>query len=67
MSTTEITCVHEAEFPQSSTDTNVRVIVFACGHDPLTVTSLKVTVGAASQLSADVGLPVVAGAVLSVH
>jgi hypothetical protein len=62
-----MTCVHEAELPQSSTETKVLVIVLACGHDPLTVTSLKVIVGTASQLSAEVGLPVLAGAVLAVH
>jgi len=55
------------KFPQSSCDFQVLVMVYACGHDPATVASVKVIVGVASQLSVDVGLPVLAGNVLVLH
>ena len=53
--------------PQSSVELHVRVIVLSCGHVPAAVTSVKFTVGEASQLSVDVGFPVLAGNVLAVH
>lgn len=43
------------------------MIVLSCGQPPPTVTSEKVNVGVASQLSVPVGEPVVAGRVLAVH
>ena len=67
LSITTIDCTQVAEFPQSSTAFQVRVMVLACGHDPPTVKSLKVTVGVPSQLSVAVAIPVVAGAVLEEH
>ena len=42
-------------------------MVLSCGHPPATVTSLKVMVGVASQLSDAVAFPVFAGSVLAVH
>ena len=43
------------------------MIDFACGHAPFVVTSVKVTVGVASQSSVPVAVPVLAGAVLAVQ
>ncbi len=67
LSSTKIVCTQVAEFPQSSVAVHVRVMVLSCGHKPPTVTSLKVMVGVASQLSVAVALPVVPGRVLAVH
>jgi hypothetical protein len=58
---------HVLVLPQSSVVVHVRVIVLSCGQAPPTVTSLKVTVGVASQLSVEVAVPVLAGKVLAVH
>ena len=66
-SSTKIVCTHELEFPQSSVALHVRVTVNSCGHIPPTVTSVKVGVTLASQLSVAVADPVVAGAVLEPH
>lgn len=43
------------------------MIVLSAGQPPPTVTSLDVMIGAGSQLSIAVALPVLAGKVLSVH
>ena len=43
------------------------MIVLSCGQLPAMVTSLKVTTGAALQLSVAVAVPVFAGSVLAVH
>ena len=67
LSSTKMTCTHEAELPQSSIAFQVRVIVSLCGQFPPAVTSLKVIVGVASQLSVAVAVPVFAGNVLAVH
>lgn len=53
--------------PQSSVAVQVRVIVLSCGHEPATVTSLKLMTRVASQLSVAVAVPVAAGKVLPVH
>ena len=42
-------------------------MVSLCGQFPPVVTSLKVIVGVASQLSVAVAVPVLAGNVLAVH
>lgn len=67
LSSTTMVCTQLLELPQSSVVTHVRVIVLSCGHAPPRVTSLKVTVGVASQLSEDDAVPVFAGNVLAVH
>jgi len=54
-------------FPQASVLFHVRVIVYRCGQEPAAVTSEKVIVGVASQLSVDVAVPVAGGNVLAVH
>jgi len=46
-------------------DFQVRVSVYVCGQGPAVVTSVKVMMGAPSQLSVEVGLPVFAGNVLA--
>ena len=53
--------MQEAVFPQSSVPTQVRVIIYACGQDPLAVTSEWVNDTTGSQLSVPVGVPVFAG------
>ena len=58
LSSTKMVCTQLLELPQSSAATHVRVIVRSWGQEPATVTSLKVNVAAASQLSVAVGLPV---------
>jgi len=55
------------KFPQSSVDFHVLVMMNFCGHEPAAVTSVKVIVREASQLSEEVGLPVLAGNELAVH
>lgn len=67
LSSTTMVCIHVLEFPQSSVALHVRVIVLSCGQPAPTVTSEKVNVGVASQLSVAVGDPVAAGSVLAVH
>ena len=67
LSSTTIICVQLLELPQSSVAVQVLVIVLSWGQAPPTLTSLKMTVGVASQLSLAVGLPVFAGNVLAVH
>lgn len=67
LSSTKMVCTQLLELPQSSAATHVLEMVRSCGHEPATVTSLKVNVAVASQLSVAVGLPVLAGAVLAVH
>src|SRR6187551_1297442 len=42
-------------------------MVISCGQVPPTITSLKVMIGAPSQLSVAVALPVLEGLVLAVH
>ena len=59
--------MHELELPQSSVAVQVLLIVYSCGHAPAIVISLETTVGAASQLSVTVGVPVFAGNVLALH
>ena len=67
LSSTTMICIQEVLFPHPSVAVHVRVIVLSCGHPPATVASLKVTVGAAAQLSVAVAEPVLAGSVLAVH
>lgn len=67
LSVTVISWLQVEKFPQSSVDFQVLVIVSFCGHEPATVTSVNVMVRDASQLSEEVGLPVLAGSVLAVH
>jgi hypothetical protein len=67
LSSTKMTCIQLAEFPQSSAAFHVRVIVYSWGQLPATVTSDEVMVGVPSQLSVAVAVPVLAGKVLAVH
>jgi hypothetical protein len=68
LSSTTIVWLHVFILPQSSVAFQVLVMVYSCGHvGEATVTSLKVTVGIASQLSVAVAVPVFAGNVLAVH
>lgn len=67
LSSTKIIWLHVLEFPQASVDFQVRVIVLSCAHTPATVTSVKVTTGAPSQLSDEDAVPVLAGSVLAVQ
>jgi hypothetical protein len=67
LSSIVIICTHVPVLPQSSVALQVRVIVDSCGHDPAVITSPKVIVGVASQLSVAVAVPVLAGAVLAVQ
>lgn len=67
LSSTKMVWMQVALFPQSSVAVQVRVMVLSCGQDPATVTSLKVNVKTASQLSVPVAVPVLAGNVLSEH
>jgi hypothetical protein len=67
LSSTNMDCVQEAEFPQSSKARHVRVIVNSWGHAPAAVTSLEDIVGVVSQLSVAVAVPVAPGAVLVLH
>lgn len=67
LSSTNMVCTQVLVLPQSSFATQVRVMVLSCGHEPPTVTSLKVKDVVASQLSVAVGVPVFAGKVLAVH
>ena len=60
-------CVQKLVLPQPSVADHVRVIVFKTGHAPGVLTSLKVIVGEATQLSVAVAEPVAAGAVLVLH
>jgi hypothetical protein len=55
------------EFPQSSVALHVLVIRDSCGHPAPEVTSEKVIVGVASQLSVAVAKPVLAGAELALQ
>lgn len=45
----------------------MRVMVYSCGQDPLTLTSLNVIDGDGEQLSVAVAEPVFTGSVLAVH
>ena len=67
LSSINIVCVQLLELPQSSVAVQVRVIVNSCGHIPPTVTSLKVGVTLASQISVAVAVPVAPGALLVLH
>ena len=67
LSSMNIVCVHVLELPQSSVALQVRVIVNSCGHAPATVTSVKVGITLASQISVAVADPVAAGAELVLH
>jgi hypothetical protein len=67
LSSTNMICAHELELPQSSIAFQVLVIVISWGQIPPTVTSVKVGMTLASQLSVAVADPVVAGAVLVLH
>jgi hypothetical protein len=67
LSVTLMTWLQVLKLPQSSCDFQVRVIVYFCGQVPATVASVNVMVGVASQLSLEVGEPVLAGNVLAVH
>src|SRR4030095_9943919 len=67
LSSTVMICSHVLLLPQSSVALQILVIPPPAEQDPLTVTSLKVIVGAVSQLSVAVALPVLAGNVLAVH
>jgi hypothetical protein len=67
LSSTVIVCVHELLLPQASVALHVLVMIYSCGHPPPTVTSDDVMVGAVSQLSVAVAVPVFAGNVLAVH
>lgn len=67
LSSITMDCAHVLELPQASVALQVRVITNSCGHPPPAVTSVKFTVGAASQLSVAVAEPVLAGKVLVLH
>ena len=67
LSSTTIVWIQLLVLPQSSVANQVRVIVSSCGHCPPTVTSVDVTVGAVSQLSDAVAVPVLAGNELAEH
>jgi hypothetical protein len=67
LSSINMVCVQLLELPQSSAAVQVRVMVNSCGHAPATVTSLKVGITLASQLSVAVADPVAAGAELVLH
>jgi len=67
LSSTTMVCVQVFVLPQSSVASHVRVIVLSCGHAPAVVTSEKVMVAEASQLSVAVAVPVLAGNVLAVQ
>ena len=63
-----IICSHVLLLPQSSVAFQILVIPPPCEQDPpAMVTSLKVIIGALSQLSVAVALPVLAGNVLAIH
>ena len=69
LSSTNITCRHVLELPQSSVALQVLLMVYSCGQVGLCiVTSVDVTVGVASQLSVAVAVPFAPpGAVLAEH
>jgi hypothetical protein len=67
LSSTKIVCAQLLELPQSSVALHVRVMVNSCGQSPPTLTSVKVGITLASQLSVAVADPVAAGAVLDPH
>ena len=68
LSTTIMVCVQLLEFPQSSVARHVLVIVYACGHPVVTVTSVDVMATTKSQLSVAVAVPLdPPGAVLAEH
>lgn len=67
LSSITMVCTHVLELPQSSVACHVRWMDPSCGQPPPTVTSVKVIVGVASQLSVAVAVPVFAGNVLAVH
>ena len=67
LSSITITWLQVEKLPQSSCDFQVRVMVYSCGQAPAVVTSVNVIVNDASQLSFDVGDPVLAGNVLAVQ
>src|SRR5678816_4662153 len=67
LSVTEMLWLQVLKFPQSSVDFHDLVMVYFCGHVPATDTSVKVIVGVTSQLSLEVGDPVLAGSVLASH
>ena len=55
ISCTTMVPLQVAVFPQSSVAVQVRVVLYVFGHDPGVLTSEKVTVTLASQLSETVG------------
>src|SRR6187431_836095 len=61
LSSSMIVCSQVLVLPQTSIAIHVLMIVISCGQDPPTITSLYVTVGAVSQLSVALALPVSAG------
>jgi len=61
LSVTTTVCTQVLELPHPSEAIHVRVIVISNGHVPPTVTSLKVIVGVAAQLSVAVADPVAGG------
>lgn len=67
LSSTTITCIQVLELLQSSVARHVRVITRSCGQAPATVTSAKVIVGVASQLSVADAVPVAGGKVFAVQ
>jgi hypothetical protein len=67
LSSINIVWAHVLLLPQSSVALQVRVMVYSWGQDPLIVLSVKLTKGAASQLSVAVAVPVLAGKMLDPH
>jgi hypothetical protein len=64
LSETMMLCMQLLLLPHASVATQVRIIVNSCGQIPAVVASVKPIIGAVSQLSVTVGVPVPGGNVL---